>query len=80
MAGQKPLRLQREHSRRNGEFGLITQAQLQHRVDGEIKENTEMKETADSFADIALLAQRLHLAEHVSVNLKKKVTFNREQI
>ena len=35
---------------RNGEFGLITQAQLQHRVDGErTVEDTEMKETANSF-------------------------------
>ena len=61
---------------RNGEFGLITQAQLQHQVDGErTVEDTEMTEAANcsrhspSCTDIPLWG---HLVEHVSVNLKKK--------
>ena len=66
---------------RNGEFGLITQAQLQHWVDGErTVEGTEMTEAANpsrhspSCTEIVLWG---HLVEHVSVNFKKKMVPSR---
>lgn len=63
---------------RNWEFGLITQAQLQHQVDGERKvEGTGMAEAANPWRHRPSCTETGlwdHLVERVSINLKKVCT------